>query len=212
MLQLQRKQSSRGDMTEEEEKLSLVCIICDNRYDDTGRRPMVLLCGHTFCKECVTKFFEQKGYLQCLVCRRKFQGAYNSVQEVGTNIDICRIVSQIKDQKKKGGTLMGTPGGASVRPPNACKVHPKAILDLYCLQCDVAICSQCMLKDHRTHDVITEEELSIRESLFDSARTRVKELQEKSAAHISTIHENLLGQQTKLGLTKAAREALEEQL
>jgi RING-type zinc-finger len=42
---------------DEEAKLSLYCSICESRYDQTERRPLVLLCGHTFCKECHTKSY-----------------------------------------------------------------------------------------------------------------------------------------------------------
>lgn len=37
---------------DEETKLSLMCTICEQRYDLVERKPLVLLCGHTFCKDC----------------------------------------------------------------------------------------------------------------------------------------------------------------
>lgn len=86
-----------GEEPDEEEKLSLLCMICDEKYDEADKRPLVLMCGHTFCKNCLARFIQSKGYIQCMTCRRKFKDIYQNVSQIGINIEISRIVTQLKD-------------------------------------------------------------------------------------------------------------------
>jgi hypothetical protein len=37
----------------------LTCTVCNQRYDDTGRRPKFLVCFHTACQTCLNKAFKQ---------------------------------------------------------------------------------------------------------------------------------------------------------
>ena len=46
---------------------NLDCPICMDNKIDVALRP----CGHTFCKECIEKFIEDK-MSQCPICRKKF--------------------------------------------------------------------------------------------------------------------------------------------
>ena len=84
----------------QESKLSLQCSICETRYDTAERRPLVLLCGHTFCKDCHIKSFNQVHHVQCFVCRRNFSSTYKAVAEIGQNIEYSRVIEAVREQKK----------------------------------------------------------------------------------------------------------------
>ena len=45
------------------------CQICLERYNKTNKMPKILSCGHTFCKECLTKQKNKYNKLQCSICR-----------------------------------------------------------------------------------------------------------------------------------------------
>jgi hypothetical protein len=47
------------------------CSICFNSFNDHSNRPLILPCGHTFCKACIQR--EQwEGASQCFVDREPF--------------------------------------------------------------------------------------------------------------------------------------------
>ena len=67
----------------------LECIICKEFYDIKDRKPLVLLCGHTFCKQCISKDFLINKKIRCSFCPN-FKGGhiYKSVEDIGVNYDI----------------------------------------------------------------------------------------------------------------------------
>ena len=39
-----------------------------------------------------------------------------------------------------------------------CELHQKSRKEVFCVPCSIAICSQCLLKNHKKHDPILSEE------------------------------------------------------
>ena len=51
----------------------LVCDNCENPFDTDFRIPLILHeCGHTFCKDCVMRAFEQEPK-QCPACDKRIR-------------------------------------------------------------------------------------------------------------------------------------------
>lgn len=46
------------------------CGICGVAYDYDARVPLVLHCGHTFCKQCIEQWARQKGHVECFIDKR----------------------------------------------------------------------------------------------------------------------------------------------
>ena len=115
----------------------LQCTICDEDYNSSDKKPLVLTCGHTFCKQTVLDWFFKKQKKECPVCKDKV--TYINIDEVKVNIAILKIVEQSAVQEK-------------------CSSHPTALCDTYCVDCDKRICSKC-LKDHKNHELEDYEEL-----------------------------------------------------
>ena len=42
--------------------------------------------------------------------------------------------------------------------PIICKTHPRNAIDQYCVDCDLAACGTCLLRDHRQHNLVDLEE------------------------------------------------------
>ena len=51
------------------------CSICFEKFNLTDHMPLTLLCGHTFCVECLDSMSELNGgYItKCAQCRKEFK-------------------------------------------------------------------------------------------------------------------------------------------
>ncbi|XP_050776413.1 RING finger protein 225 [Gopherus flavomarginatus] len=64
--------ASWGTVEEDEDKASMDCVICFSPYDRLFKVPKLLVCGHTFCLECLARInvsSEQVNAISCPVCR-----------------------------------------------------------------------------------------------------------------------------------------------
>ena len=127
--------------------MELICSICEESYDKKQRKPLVFLCGHTFCKRCISDYFDKHRVIQCFLDRREFSEAiYKSIDDIGTNFEILdkldiKPIRQVEEDKNND---------------NQCKLHPKKNLDWFCLTDNMKICSLCR-KQHEGHKILDEE-------------------------------------------------------
>jgi len=120
-------------------------------YDIKDRKPLVFLCGHTFCKQCISQNYLKNKEITCFN-RCYFKGhIYKSTDEVGVNIE---ILSQVENSLK----IPSKKAVEEDKNDKQCLLHPPKILDVFCVTDNIAICSECWVKSHKGHDVITEEE------------------------------------------------------
>jgi len=49
----------------------------------------------------------------------------------------------------------------ALRPPTTCDTHKDKEIEVYCVECQLAICMMCFVKSHKTHDCSDIEEVSI---------------------------------------------------
>jgi len=118
------------------------CPICLGTFKD----PRVLPCGHTFCLICIKKHGRNKGSdpdPDCPICRAKFQipsdGFEGLTKNYSLNSMLCENAIDVNVSKAKV-----TKG--------SCKKHHDEELVLYCVQCSMVICLDCMEEDHPKHD------------------------------------------------------------
>ncbi|KAK3584087.1 hypothetical protein CHS0354_024196 [Potamilus streckersoni] len=114
-----------------------LCPVCCLVYDD----PRSLPCGHSFCLKCISQVANNRNQVSCPSCRKvvylQYQGAYGLPKNYGL---IHIIEGQIKMWSK------------------FCRDHKKS-LDLFCEQCDVVICSKCLLSSHSGHKIVDIEDI-----------------------------------------------------
>ena len=50
----------------------LLCKICCEYYNMTDRKPLILPCGHTFCKDTISQLInkKQRGAIECPNCKQ----------------------------------------------------------------------------------------------------------------------------------------------
>lgn len=84
---------------------------------------------------------------------------YKSIDDIGVNIELLNQVDTASLARSQ--TLV-----EEDKNDRQCKIHPTKILDMFCLEENIAICSLCM-KDHRGHTFIDEEEKIERDRLIE---------------------------------------------
>lgn len=71
------------------------CEICDEAFDLETRSPLVLQCGHTFCKWCLTQSVNRSGYVQCFVDRIRDDRGLAELPKNFALVDSAKLDQQI---------------------------------------------------------------------------------------------------------------------
>ena len=131
-------------------KKEIECPVCQEQFSDSNE-PKVLQCQHTFCKSCLEGWLRQQrgGALTCPNCRQRTECPYNNIDFLPSNLAYKNLIGILKTYSKNedhGETF--------------CERHKEKV-KFYCEQCEICICSDCAILDHRDrnfHNVISLEE------------------------------------------------------
>lgn len=144
----------------EELHSELTCPVCLELF----REPVILECGHHFCRQCITQCWDAKPEENptCPQCRK------TCTLKLRPNSLLCNVVDSVR-RARAMDTQPRTPtvsrertqrlpvSGSSpdlVPEPDLCEEHEEK-LKLFCEDDQVAICLVCgMSRDHKTHSVI----------------------------------------------------------
>lgn len=79
------------------------CSVCENRYNKQERCPLLLECGHSFCKDCLFKIFSASTdtSLNCPWCRH-VSIVGNSVQSLKKNFAVLALIQEDDDEYDEG--------------------------------------------------------------------------------------------------------------
>ncbi|XP_060706455.1 zinc-binding protein A33-like [Hemiscyllium ocellatum] len=134
----------------------LSCAVCHDLYKD----PVLLDCDHSFCRSCVTQYWEKADTACCPVCRKE-----TSSRTLRSHRTLCNIVESFV---KSGG------GGEILQE---CSRH-KEKLKIFCKTDNQLICLVCQIsKGHQNHEVLPVEEAA--EEFKEELETSLKPIQEK---------------------------------
>ncbi|XP_061098748.1 E3 ubiquitin-protein ligase TRIM35-like [Conger conger] len=140
----------------------LTCPVCSEIFRD----PVVLSCSHSFCKACLQQYWDQKGSLECPVCRRR-----SSKENPLTNLslrNICETFLKERSQRAEAGSEV------------FCSLHSEK-LKVFCLDDQIPICAICQIsKKHENHKMRPVQEAA--EEYKEKLRTALAPLQEKLEA------------------------------
>ncbi|KAJ8246543.1 hypothetical protein COCON_G00234670 [Conger conger] len=143
-----------------EEELS--CPVCSEIFRD----PVVLSCSHSFCKACLQQYWDQKGSLECPVCRRR-----SSKPHPPCNLSLkntCEAFLKERSQRAEAGSEV------------LCSLHSEK-LKVFCLEDQIPICAICQIsKKHENHKMRPVQEAA--EEYKEKLRTALAPLQEKLEA------------------------------
>ncbi|XP_035260188.1 zinc-binding protein A33-like [Anguilla anguilla] len=163
----------------------LCCSVCC----DIFKEPVVLKCSHSFCRECVQHYWEEKRSRECPICRTKA-----SMKDPPVNRALRSIVESYLKQKTESEADKSE---AVEKTGVCCSLHGEKIL-LFCEEDQEPLCLVCQTsKKHRNHQVCPVEEavLDLKEELKPDLNlikeklkrfTEVEQECEETAEHITS--------------------------
>ena len=138
----------------------LICAVCL----DFLREPKVLLCAHSFCKECLDRILatnsrlavdHNRNELECPSCRQVTQLTTGKTSELKTNFNLKRLVNIVSEEDKKAARdalQRRRTTRPSIRAARSlCKQHHRQF-DYFCLDCSELLCPRCVTATHRDHE------------------------------------------------------------
>ncbi|XP_032871764.1 nuclear factor 7, ovary-like, partial [Amblyraja radiata] len=154
----------------------LTCSVCLELF----RQPVILGCGHSFCRACIGRVWESRERQRRLV--QTFPA-----QSFTKNFLAANLVERLREAK----TVPRTP---SVAWPRQCREHDKP-LTIYCATDQQLICDLCRTsKAHRSCDILLVQELT---DEYPQKKRR-KELKEKIEKEFAKMIEFLIEQREML--------------
>ncbi|KAM9362020.1 nuclear factor 7, ovary-like [Symphorus nematophorus] len=124
------------------------CPVCSDIFRD----PVVLSCSHSFCKDCLQRWWRQKQTRECPVCKRRSSKAEPPVSLALKNL--CEAFLQQRDQRSS---------------EDLCSLHSEK-LKLFCLDHQQPVCLVCRDSEKHTNHRFR--------PIDEAARQHKKELQE----------------------------------
>ncbi|XP_043968019.1 nuclear factor 7, brain-like isoform X1 [Gambusia affinis] len=145
----------------------LSCHICS----ETFRDPVSLSCNHSFCSNCLQKFWEQTGNKNCPICKRK-----SSKANIGINFSLKDLADSFTGRQKSGSSETET-GEKQLMVCSKHQEDPK----LFCEDEQRAVCPVCEFSLHQSHKVVPVEQ-AVRD-LKQQLKSDLESLQDKRNKH-----------------------------
>ncbi|KAK9522530.1 hypothetical protein VZT92_018986 [Zoarces viviparus] len=115
-------------------KMDYSCPVCRDIFQD----PVMLLCGHSFCKHCLQEWWRASELQTCPVCKQFFPMAH-PLRNLALR-DVCEVLMQEKMQR--------------ARSTEICRLHGEK-LKLFCQDDQQLICVICRdAQKHKTHNIV----------------------------------------------------------
>ncbi|XP_078605475.1 uncharacterized protein LOC144878587 [Branchiostoma floridae x Branchiostoma japonicum] len=127
-------------------KEELICSICLELYT----RPKMLPCQHTFCQDCLQDHAGKGRTFQCPICRQQVKLTRQGVEGLPVNHLVTSLCERLQNQATQSGETREQPQSG-----NRCSFHPSEVLKVYCKQCQVPVCDQCLEQAHDDHRTTT---------------------------------------------------------
>ncbi|XP_042565053.1 E3 ubiquitin-protein ligase TRIM35-like [Clupea harengus] len=119
------------------------CPVCFDIFKD----PVILLCSHSFCKDCLQKFWMEKKSKECPVCRRQ-----SSLGNPSLNLSLRNVCESFLKEK-----IQRASGGSEV----LCSLHGER-LKLFCLEDKQPVCVVCQAsRKHSGHQLLPIDEAAL---------------------------------------------------
>ncbi|XP_066197535.1 E3 ubiquitin-protein ligase TRIM35 [Saccopteryx leptura] len=119
-------------------KEELLCAVCYDPFRDA----VTLRCGHNFCRECVTRCWEEQVAPTCPVCKDPAIPA-----DLRTNHTLNNLVEKLLREEAEGARWAGH------RSPRLCLLH-RGQFNLFCLDDRELLCCSCQADPrHQGHRV-----------------------------------------------------------
>ncbi|PFX14652.1 Poly [ADP-ribose] polymerase 14 [Stylophora pistillata] len=170
-------------------KKELECSLCQEQFTETNQ-PKVVICQHTFCESCLQRRLRRqigKG-LSCPNCGVITECPNNNIDRLPSNLAHKRLRDILEAH---GGSDRGLINLES-KEQNFCKRH-EVLVKFYCEQCEICICSECAIVEHRDpidHTIMSLEDGAKKQRA--SIQSRLRDIEENSSLlknHFESLNE-----------------------
>lgn len=169
------------------------CKICEENFNTLYKIPRNLICGHTFCDQCL-KIYTTLDQINCPKCMKI---------SPTKNLPICYAIYEMLELDQ------------TIKKSDFCNLHQFEKMQFYCKDDKMTICQICFLENHRDHKVHSVKEISFVEETkkdleknFNSLKEKcdylylikneiekceefIEKMKEKQLKKLDNIHENL---------------------
>ncbi|KAL2101848.1 hypothetical protein ACEWY4_003609 [Coilia grayii] len=165
------------------ESENLNCVICIEKF----RVPVTIPCGHTFCRECITKVWDTKqkegAGPQCPICNEVFQ----SRPPLKRNYSLSLLTEATVSREVHPVSRLVEPD----QERELCARHNKPLV-IYCKFEGICVCYECSITSCKTHDqVLLEEERKSREAGLNKKYVEIKKQMDETERNIQTLRDNI---------------------
>lgn len=116
-------------------ELDCTCPVCCDIFKD----PVVLLCGHSFCKYCLEEWWRQSSLQACPVCKEIFP-----MSRAPRNLALRNLSDNLRRERSQ----------AALASKELCSLHDEK-LRLFCQNDQQLICVVCRdAKQHKKHNCV----------------------------------------------------------
>ena len=137
----------------------LSCAVCLEYFNDHKRAPLLLVCGHTFCSDCIKSMHSSKSKIRCPNCNKEDSRAPKDLPKNHMVTDLVLKLSYSRPTTKD---------------PWLCRVHPNESIIYICQKSKKLLCCECLhsqsyvdLSDITSKDI--QDRLQMFKNLFDLA-------------------------------------------
>lgn len=133
------------------------CKICEEKFDTIYRIPRNLVCGHTFCEQCL-KIYTKLDEINCPKCMKSSSTV---------SLPICYALYEMLELDLNNKKF------------DFCEIHSFEKNQFYCQEENTTICQICYIKDHKEHKVNSVKEISFVEETKKEFEKNFFSLKEK---------------------------------
>lgn len=169
------------------------CTICLDQF----KFPVTIPCGHTFCKTCISKFWDgREKDFQCPVCKECYETRPQLNRNVSMSVltEVACTVSPVNSDVCRGAAFQ-------TEPEQICERHQKPLV-IYCRNDGMCVCYECSLNECKGHDkILVETEQRNREAGLKKKSAEIKKHQEATEQNRLELMENLEKEKVSLQQT-----------
>ena len=121
----------------------VTCFICVDNYT-MDKKPLILVCGHTFCEACLQNMFDNCNEIQCCFC--KVITKLDKFDDMIVNYAVLSLATsnvEIKNKKRENSVTNLSPCNCNDLKKNPDRVDKL----LQCIDCNRIVCSNCIVSE-----------------------------------------------------------------
>ena len=169
------------------------CPVCFTPYSLEAVPPLVLSCGHTFCKSCLSQLPKADSLMACPSCRKSTK--CSSIDEISINYSILDTIRPAEESKDE----------------ECCPLHEHKKVKFYCQKCESYFCTKCVVLHTSAEHQIVAVQLFMDQKLQTEA-LRLSKATEKTQSSFDEAGKALENLQNKRNAVEAAYQEAAERL